>query len=41
MRDVAVGAARAHTELILIVNGLLVFLIDGIAHLMARDAESE
>jgi len=39
-RDVAVGTGRPHAELILEVNGLLVFLINGIAHLVAGGAKT-
>lgn len=39
MGDVTVGAARSHAELILVVNGLLVFLINSIAHLMTGNTE--
>ena len=40
MRDMAVRADRTHSELILVVNALLIFLIHGVAHFMARGAES-
>ena len=41
MRHVAIGADRTHSELILEVNGLHVFLIHRVAHLMAGGAESQ
>ena len=40
-RDMAIGTSRLHAELIPVVNGLLVFLINCIAHFVAGRAEFE